>query len=176
MKQKGGFQGGFTLIELLVVIAVVGLLASVLLVSLNSARIKARDARRKADLSQLSQAFALYVSNNNGVIPLSNYCGNGQADGRGVPVFGQCLNNTDSPNDWYIGDFLVSHKYIGISPKDPKSSATCTYSYYTSSTTPMYALFIATLENPSADDLKTTLSDPYCAGIVGGNYQVRVSP
>ncbi|MBI5531036.1 MAG: type II secretion system protein [Candidatus Doudnabacteria bacterium] len=56
---------GFTLIELLVVIAILGLLASVVLVSTNSARIKARDAKRAADFSQLSKALELYYSNHN---------------------------------------------------------------------------------------------------------------
>src|SRR3989338_4058187 len=51
---------GFTLVELLVVISVIGLLASVILVSLNSARTKARDSRRKADLAQITKALELY--------------------------------------------------------------------------------------------------------------------
>lgn len=57
-------QRGFTLIELLVVIAIIGLLASIVLVSLNSARTKARDARRIADLGQIKNALELYMQDN----------------------------------------------------------------------------------------------------------------
>lgn len=57
-------QNGFTLIELLVVIAVIGILASVVMASLNSARAKARDAQRIANVRQLQTALELYYSDN----------------------------------------------------------------------------------------------------------------
>ncbi len=55
---------GFTLVELLVVISIIGILSSFAIVSLNSARIKARDALRKGDMAQLRTALNLYYDDN----------------------------------------------------------------------------------------------------------------
>ncbi len=55
---------GFTLIELLVVISIIGLLSSVVLTSVNSARAKARDARRITDLKQIQTALEFYYDTN----------------------------------------------------------------------------------------------------------------
>jgi len=54
---------GFTLIELLVVISIIGLLSSIVLTSVNSARSKARNAREKVDVKQIITALELARSN-----------------------------------------------------------------------------------------------------------------
>ena len=73
---------GFTLIELLVVVAIIGILSSVVLASLNTARGKARDAVRLSDMHTLQTALALYMSNN-GTYPASSRtgCGGWEATG-----------------------------------------------------------------------------------------------
>lgn len=75
---------GFTLIELLVVISIIGLLASLVLVSFSGAQKQARDTQRKSDIKQYQTALEQYANKNNGlyistggaaVIPAnSSYC------------------------------------------------------------------------------------------------------
>jgi len=56
------YRPGFTLIELLVVIAIIGLLSTLAVISLTSARLKARDSRRVSDIKQVQTALELYFS------------------------------------------------------------------------------------------------------------------
>ena len=55
---------GFTLIELLVVVAIIGILASVVLASLNTARAKGADAAIKANLDNMRAQAAIDYDNN----------------------------------------------------------------------------------------------------------------
>jgi len=99
---------GFTLIELLVVIAIIGLLASIVLVSLNSARVKARDVRRKADLHSLELAIWLYYDST-GAFPNDDYTGGG---------------------DWSAAYKAQLSPYISTLPLDPLPSRGLGYGSY----------------------------------------------
>lgn len=61
---------GFTLIELLVVIAIIGVLSSVVLASLNTARLRGKDAAVRSGLQQMRTAYELEFSSSGTYDPL----------------------------------------------------------------------------------------------------------
>ncbi len=114
---------GFTLIELLVVISIIGLLSSIVLASVNQARIKARNAIRKSDLVQLRNALELYYSTY-GSYP-STLSGTTYVWNTSDPTEPHInpTGNVRSPSggDWIPG--VVTAKAIGSLPKDPLGGA-----------------------------------------------------
>jgi prepilin-type N-terminal cleavage/methylation domain-containing protein len=109
---------GFTLIELLVVIAIIGVLSSVVVASLNVARVKSRDAQRRTELTQLQTALETYYIDH-GSYPLG--------PALGVYSEGACGNtgitNWDSTHSAYTGSNAyipnLAPQYIGVLPGDP---------------------------------------------------------
>ena len=59
-KKRSNSLTGFTLIELLMVIAIIGILSSIVMVSLGGAKQKSRDGKRVADITMLKLALATY--------------------------------------------------------------------------------------------------------------------
>jgi prepilin-type N-terminal cleavage/methylation domain-containing protein len=88
---------GFTLIELLVVVAIIGLLSSVALIALVSARQKARNAKRVADMVQMLTALELFKAHYGGY-PADTTPANGVPDGI-TPRFASTLPIAPMPAD-----------------------------------------------------------------------------
>jgi prepilin-type N-terminal cleavage/methylation domain-containing protein len=100
---------GFTLIELLVVIAIIGILASVVLSSLNSARASARDSQRVQIAKQLQIALEMFY-NNNGSYPSTGNTWRGGTVG--------CLGGFGFGANGYIPGLVPT--YISVLPEDPR--------------------------------------------------------
>ena len=77
-KFSNRFSRGFTLIELLVVIAIIGILSSVVLASLNTARGKGSNAAVKANLTGMRAAAELYYDGA-GANTYTGFCGSPSA-------------------------------------------------------------------------------------------------
>ena len=109
MKKLKQNQKGFTLIELLVVIAIIGLLASVVLLALNSARQKSRDAKRLADVRQIASALELYFDDGAG------------GGGNGYPT---------TANFFATGASGLTPNYLGQRPTFPSPTDSCVTASY----------------------------------------------
>ena len=122
-------QKGFTLIELLVVIAIIGLLATIVLVSVNSAREKARDAKRKTDLHQIHLALEIFYSNKDSYIDTWEICGDTSAGCSGCGCGGEAAFSYGnwSPTFGNLHRALVQD-YISALPIDPVNNSS--YYYY----------------------------------------------
>ena len=146
----------FTLVELLVVIAIIGLLSTIAVVATSSARIKARDTRRLADLKQVQSALELFY-NDNGYYP--RYDGGGSVACNGgwavnANIYIPCWNDLANKLSPYIR-----------LPDDPKNPASqFDYQYETLKSGQGY-IFMMYPENSSLGVGDGCYSGWYCRAV-----------
>jgi len=109
---------GFTLIEVLVVIAIIGILASIVLASLDTSRKKGRDARRLSDIKQIQLALEVYYDQNNSFPP--NIASAANSCGAGITC----------------ASLLTTPGYISVVPQDPSNQHDYDYVPYASTAAP----------------------------------------
>lgn len=120
---------GFTIIEILVVVVIIGILASIVVVSFNSTLRKSRDAKRLADMQEITKALDTYFIENN------QYPGTTASYGESeTPCGGWDTSTVDNDGDGkpFIEPLLDGH-YLKTTPQDPIGTGTCggfTYRYY----------------------------------------------
>lgn len=155
---------GFTLVELLVVMAILGILTVVTLGNFQTSQIKARDAQRKHDLREITNALEAYFNDHGGYPEAS-----------GGKINACSCDDGPLPCTWDVDpgqrEFCDKNNTVYMSkvPGDPSGDST--YCYNADSTGSYFQLY-AKLENKNDSDAKL---DVTCGGTPKYNFGISSS-
>lgn len=154
MKKKSGF----TLIELLVVISIIAIIIALVLPNFLGARVRARDAARKAELRELKLALRLYYNDYQNY-PSRNASATSLFNGCGTAGTSSCPESGCSFEYGAGGSGTCSTRtvYMKRLPRQPNSN-NISYDYYRSGTDDF--CLVTTLENSGDTDIE--LSQDRC--------------
>lgn len=156
------YRSGFTLIELLIVMAILAIIVGIGLGFYSNVQPKARDAKRKNDLSQVAKALELYYQDR-GTYPASS---GGQISGCGAAGTAVCTWGGAFVNE------TNSTVYMAQLPREPRTG----YTYFYESSGTAYQIY-ARLENIKDPDVPYNGTTPqvYSGSACGGdncNYAI----
>lgn len=148
---------GFTLIELLVVITIIGILASIVVVNLNSARGKGQDTAIKEQMSQIRAQSSLYYDDNYG------YSKSGQSQS---PLDGVNCTDNNNPDTFFADpDFQRSAQAI---QRNSGEIPTCYMTASNDATSPSQSWAMTA-------KLKTS-TNKWCVDSYGSAFEVSTEP
>ncbi len=111
---------GFSFIELIIVIAIIGILSTVLSVSVGSIRQRARNAQRATDISSILNAVYQYALDNDNQVPLA------------ITTATTTICRTTAPSCTgfiNLSTLTTNQKYLIAIPTDPLSTSTSNTNY-----------------------------------------------
>ncbi len=155
---------GFTLIELLVVIAIIGLLSTIIAAPIQSARKKARDAKKIAELKSTELALEQYAESNSAQYPTNLAFLSPQF----MPVLsGFASSTTSTARDAF------SYAYYEASATGGASS---TFSYHLGVKLEVYGPALETDRDCIGGTLSSALLNPACSVYNGNTMISTISP
>ncbi len=140
---------GFTLVELLIVIAIIGILTTIGVTNFQSARMRARDTKRKSDLVTIAKSLEAYA-NDHKLFPTSS----------GGKIL--CQPATATVCDW--GEPFTDASGTIYAAKLPEEGRDNYYYVYESADGESFSLY-ARLENEQDSAIDNTLTTECSTGI-----------